>query len=77
MIHERGGELVDLPRGSRVYPHDKSVQMAYADGRRSSGGVVFNFKGATFVVREEADVDRIARAIVRRLSLARKNRVVV
>lgn len=77
MIHERGGELVDLPRGSRVYPHDKSVQMAYADGQRSSGGVVFSFKGATFVVREEADVERIARAIVRRLSLARKNRVVV
>lgn len=23
-IHERGGEIIDLPRGSRVYPHDKS-----------------------------------------------------
>jgi hypothetical protein len=27
-INERGGEIVDLPSGSRVYPHDKSVQMA-------------------------------------------------
>ncbi|MEH7389656.1 hypothetical protein [Bacillus sp. JJ1474] len=28
LIHERGGEIVDLPNGSRIYPHDKSVQMA-------------------------------------------------
>lgn len=27
-ISERGGEIVDLPKGSRVYPHDQSVQMA-------------------------------------------------
>jgi len=27
-INERGGEIVDLPNGSRIYPHDKSVQMA-------------------------------------------------
>ena len=28
VIHDRGGEIVDLPRGSRVYPHDKSIAMA-------------------------------------------------
>ncbi len=27
-INERGGEIVDLPRGTRVYPHDQSVRMA-------------------------------------------------
>lgn len=27
-ISERGGEIVDLPKGSRVYPHDESVNMA-------------------------------------------------
>lgn len=31
-INERGGEIVDLPNGARVYPHDKSVQMARAEG---------------------------------------------
>ncbi|MEK5171820.1 phage tail tape measure protein [Heyndrickxia sp. FSL W8-0496] len=32
-INERGGEIVDLPNGSRVYPHDKSVQMARNEGK--------------------------------------------
>lgn len=34
-ISEKGGEIVDLPKGSRVYPHDQSVQMArnLADGK--------------------------------------------
>ena len=27
-INERGGEIVDLPRGTRVYPHDQSIRMA-------------------------------------------------
>lgn len=32
-IHERGGEIIDLPAGSRVYPHDRSVSMARSEGR--------------------------------------------
>lgn len=35
-VHEKGGEIIDLPRGSRVYPHDKSVQMAREQGRKES-----------------------------------------
>lgn len=27
-VHEKGGEIIDLPKGTRVYPHDRSVQMA-------------------------------------------------
>lgn len=27
-IDEKGGEIVDLPKGSRVYPHDESVSIA-------------------------------------------------
>ena len=38
-VNERGGEIIDLPRGSRVYPHDKSVQMAKREG---NGGNVFH-----------------------------------
>lgn len=75
MVHERGGEIIDVPRGSRIYPHDRSVQMAYRDGQKSGGSLNVNFAGATFVVREEADVDRVARAIVKRLQLAERNRV--
>jgi len=35
-IHERGGEIVDLPSGSRIIPHDVSMRMA--DNASASGG---------------------------------------
>lgn len=73
-VHERGGEILDLPRGTRIYPHDRSVQMAYAQGASGSRSTTVNFAGATFVVREEADVDKIAMRIVKKLQLAEKNR---
>ena len=34
-ISERGGEIVDLPSGSRVYPHDESVQIARHEARKN------------------------------------------
>ncbi|TIP07795.1 phage tail length tape measure family protein [Mesorhizobium sp.] len=34
-INEKGGEIIDLPRGSRVIPHDVSMRMA-ANGNRST-----------------------------------------
>lgn len=27
-VNEKGGEIIDLPKGSRVYPHDESINMA-------------------------------------------------
>ncbi|WLR52467.1 hypothetical protein LC040_06075 [Bacillus tianshenii] len=39
-INERGGEIVDLPNGSRVYPHDKSVQMARNEGPGNTNGSI-------------------------------------
>lgn len=41
-MSERGGEVIDLPKGSRVYLHDKSLAMAREDGRRqnSQAGVL-------------------------------------
>lgn len=41
-IHERGGEIVDLPSGSRVYPHDKSVQMARNEGKTNNFTININ-----------------------------------
>ncbi len=31
-VNERGGEIIDLPRGSRVYPHDVSMAMTQGGG---------------------------------------------
>ena len=65
-ISERGGEIVDLPSGSRVYPHDKSVQKAYRDGVRN-GGVTIAKLADQIIVREEADIDKIANKLAEKL----------
>ena len=70
MIHDRGGEIVDLPRGSRVYPHDKSVEMARKEGERSgSGSISINIQKLAdkIEVRSDEDIDRIAEALAYKL----------
>lgn len=67
-VHERGGEIIDLPKGSRVYPHDKSVQMAKSEGKKS---IVYKIEklAETLVVREDADIDKIVEKLVKRLEM--------
>ena len=73
-ISERGGEIVDLPRGSRVYPHDKSVQKAYQDGARSGRtSVVISKIADKIIVREDADIDKIADKIADKLEKISNN----
>ena len=70
MIHDRGGEIVDLPQGSRVYPHDKSVEMARREGERSgSGSISINIQKLAdkIEVRSDEDIDRIAEALAYKL----------
>jgi TP901 family phage tail tape measure protein len=66
MVHEAGGEIIDLPRGSRVYPHDQSLKMM-----QKGEGKVVNIRVAkladTIVVREDADIDKIADRLAERL----------
>lgn len=71
-ISEKGGEIVDLPSGSRVYPHDESVQMARQEAKKNF--IVKIAKLAdSIVVREESDIDKIAEAIVRKIEEASDN----
>lgn len=70
MIHDRGGEIVDLPEGSRVYPHDKSVEMAREDGARNGSGsvsVIIQKLADKIEIRSDEDIDRIAAALAYRL----------
>lgn len=69
-INERGGEIVDLPQGSRIYPHATTERMIQAEleSRQSSGGGPVVVKGNTFYVREEADIDRIAYKLAKLIS---------
>jgi len=56
LVGELGPELVRLPMGSRVYDAQRSAEMM-----GGGGGLTVNV--ASLVVREEADVDRIARRL--------------
>lgn len=71
MIHDRGGEIVDLPKGSRVYPHDKSVEMARREGAEQGKGgsvsVVIQKLADKIEVRSDEDIDRIAEALAYKL----------
>lgn len=74
-VHERGGEIIDLPRGSRVYPHDQSLAMARSEGAASATQTITIAKLADqIIVREEADIDKIGDAIVRKMRKASDNR---
>lgn len=50
-VHEKGGEIIDLPKGSRVFPHDESVSMARAQGRQ---------EGLASLARSAASATRVA-----------------
>ena len=71
-ISEKGGEIVDLPSGRRVYPHDESVRMARQDGRKNYSIAIAKLADS-IVVREEADIDKIAEAIVKKIEQAIDN----
>lgn len=79
MIHDKGAEIVDLPSGSRVYPHDKSLRMAREEGRKEGNGITIQIAKLAdeIIVREDSDINRIADAaankIVKKLLEVRNN----
>ena len=73
-INERGGEIVDLPSGSRIYPHATTEKiLAKEFSRAGGGGNNYTVTGNTFVVREEADIDRIAHSLFSMFGAAETN----
>ena len=70
VIHDRGGEIVDLPKGSRVYPHDKSIAMAKKEGAATAAGAItitIQKLADKIEVRSDEDIDRIAEALALKL----------
>lgn len=62
-VSERGGEIIDLPKGSRVYPHDESVRLARKQGQAEGGiNITIPKLADTLIIREEADITKIAKA---------------
>ena len=75
-IHDQGGEIIDLPSGTRVMPHDKSVKEAREMGRkegavnnRTNNSITINKLADSIVVREEADIDKIISGLVNKLQV--------
>ena len=69
VINDRfGGEIVDLPSGTRIIPHDQSVQQAYKMGSRRGGfggDININISNANFANTgdEKREIKRIASEI--------------
>lgn len=82
-VSERGGEVIDLPKGSRVYPHDKSLAMAREEGRRQKPQAGRTAKTTVtiqipkladqIIIREDADIDKLADAFADRLEKVSRN----
>ena len=79
MIHDKGAEIVDLPTGSRVIPHDKSITTAYQQGKAQSGS---NFNGNVNVyisdvtVNGENDIEKLARRVANQIYAQLQKRAV-
>lgn len=84
-IHDQGGEIVDLPSGTRVMPHDKSVREARDMGRMEGAAYTKNHNATTniniskladsVVVRQDSDIDEIVNRFVEKLQIASINRM--
>lgn len=74
-VHERGGEIIDLPQGTRIYPHDQSVQMARAEGQAGGKNVVINIAklAETIEVKDKNDIEAIAKAVATKIVKELKN----
>lgn len=65
-VGEKGPELMNLPAGTQIMPHEASLNQA----ANSGGGINIAKIADTIVVREDADIERIGDAVVRKLRMA-------
>ena len=72
-VNEEGGELMNLPNGTQIIPHDLSEIMVKEHARNTGNGMTVNIPklADTIVVREDADIDRIGEALANKLNIAR------
>ncbi|MDI9412782.1 MAG: phage tail tape measure protein [Bacillota bacterium] len=75
-VHEQGGEIIDLPRGTRVYPHDESVQMAREQGRREGTirNVIQNIV-QTVIPTEQPQLSDLVQTIVQKVEPAESSAI--
>lgn len=67
MVHDRGAEIIDLPSGSRVIPHDQSINTAYSQGQRSAGGTSITINIANANMGSGGDMRKLTRDLADQL----------
>ncbi len=74
-INEHGGELIDLPGGSRIYPHATTERMLEKQfsNVKTGGAPTVNISGNTFVVRQESDIQQIAYELAQLIMQGQQN----
>lgn len=71
-LHENGYEVYDLPKGTRIFNHDASVDLVNkmaANGGNRGTSISIAKLADSIVVREEADIDKIATSLARKLKI--------
>lgn len=76
MVHDRGAEIIDLPSGSRVIPHDQSINTAYSQGQRSAGGTNITINIANANMGSGGDMRKLARDLADQLLYELQTRAV-
>ena len=82
-IHEKGAEIVDLPTGTRIVPHDQSLKQQYQRGyekgraqQQIAPSINIAKLADSIVVKEQADIDRFTEQIVFKIQQAAINNMV-
>lgn len=68
-VNEKGGEIMNLPSGTQIIPHEASRNTPIG-----GGNITIAKLADSIIVREDADIERIGDAIVRKLRAAQQNR---
>ena len=82
-IHEKGAEIVDLPTGTRIVPHDQSLKQQYQRGyekgraqQQITPSINIAKLADSIVVKEQADIDKFTEQIVFKIQQAAINNMV-
>lgn len=71
-VNEEGGELMNLPNGTQIIPHDLSETMVKEKAQSDNNtGIVIPKLADQIIIREDADIDKIGQAIANKVALAR------
>lgn len=76
VINDAGAEIVDLPSGTRVIPHDQSITQAYNMGRAGSSDTKITINIGTAQMGNGQDVRQLARQLAEQVLFELETRAI-